>query len=365
MNKCIGCGAIKQTSEPNKSGYVLKLENEYCLRCFKIKNYNELIPQEINAKTFIEKLTDVLKNASYHDVEFYYILDIFDLEASRIIEIEKFLSKFNVNIVINKIDLMPKAVKLNKIRKYVTNIFANSDLKEANILLCSSLKQNFITSLMNKLKKNKSKKYFIGSSNVGKSSIINAILKANNLIPQIVVSKYFNTTLDFIEIKLDSETRMLDTPGVSRENSIANLMNHTDWKYIYFNKEIKQITYQLKPNNSIFFEALCWFDYKSEDMNINSFHIFVNPNINTHRTNLNNAVNYYEKNKLLLPINIKSDHNSKYVFKFDKKDINKEYDILISGLGWINFKIINICEIVINIPSVDKKVLVVLRKPLI
>ncbi|ATZ20876.1 ribosome biogenesis GTPase YqeH [Mesoplasma coleopterae] len=365
MSKCIGCGILKQNSDQNKPGYVIKPENEYCLRCFKIKNYNELINQEINAEQFILKLKTLIQNERPKDIEFFYIIDIFDLEGSRVKEIEAAIKKYPVTIVVNKIDLLPKAVKLAKIRRYITDLFAKSDLFDANIILNTSFKNNFTNSLLNKIKKTKTKKYFIGSSNVGKSSIINSLLKANNLIPQIVESKYFNTTLDFIQIKLSSDDIIFDTPGIARSNSTANLLNKEDWKYIYFNKEVAQNTFQLKPGNTIFYAGIAWVDFEWIEEEINSFHFFNNKEVKLHRTNIKNAFDYYNRNKEnIVPYNF----NTKFIkreFIFNEKDINKEFEISISGLGWFNFKVKNSMKITINIPTDNVEVETTLRKPLV
>ena len=40
MNKCTGCGIILQIVDKTKPGYTLKIDNELCERCFKIKHYN-------------------------------------------------------------------------------------------------------------------------------------------------------------------------------------------------------------------------------------------------------------------------------------------------------------------------------------
>ena len=42
MNKrCIGCGKILQDQDKSSEGYTPNLKNEYCMRCFRLKNYGE------------------------------------------------------------------------------------------------------------------------------------------------------------------------------------------------------------------------------------------------------------------------------------------------------------------------------------
>lgn len=38
IKKCTGCGIILQTEDINKEGYTENIDNELCLRCFKLKN---------------------------------------------------------------------------------------------------------------------------------------------------------------------------------------------------------------------------------------------------------------------------------------------------------------------------------------
>ncbi|WP_031542784.1 ribosome biogenesis GTPase YqeH [Mesoplasma photuris] len=361
MKKCIGCGNVLQTESQKKTGYAVKLENDYCLRCFRIKNYNDLVDQDINQDQFIENIKEISKSKSKKT--FYYIVDIFDLEGTRMLELEQVISKHNVIIVVNKIDLMPKAVKLSKIRRYVANEFKNSILKDAKIVLTTTMKQNFVTPLLNIVLKDGNEQYFVGVSNVGKSSIINAILKANNLIPKILESKYFNTTLDIIEIKLNSKVSMFDTPGVARVNSIANIMETKDWEYCYFKKEIKQFTFQLNSEQTIFFAGLAWFDFLGEGKT--NFHIYTNKEIDLHRTKTTNSIDYWNKNRDILSPTIIDDKFKKHYFEFTDAVIGKEYDIVISGLGWIHFIVEHPMTIVVNIPKEDNQVLVYSRDPLI
>ena len=41
MAKCKGCGVNIQNIDENKIGYSSSIDSDYCLRCFKIKNYND------------------------------------------------------------------------------------------------------------------------------------------------------------------------------------------------------------------------------------------------------------------------------------------------------------------------------------
>ena len=41
MKKCIGCGIELQNENVLNTGYTPNLENDLCMRCFKVKHYGE------------------------------------------------------------------------------------------------------------------------------------------------------------------------------------------------------------------------------------------------------------------------------------------------------------------------------------
>ena len=52
IKKCTGCGIILQTEDINKEGYTENIDNELCLRCFKLKNYGEYKAVTLNNKDY-------------------------------------------------------------------------------------------------------------------------------------------------------------------------------------------------------------------------------------------------------------------------------------------------------------------------
>src|SRR5690554_1201060 len=40
-DKCLGCGAIKQTNNINEVGYVKDLSHDFCVECHTLKNYGK------------------------------------------------------------------------------------------------------------------------------------------------------------------------------------------------------------------------------------------------------------------------------------------------------------------------------------
>ena len=133
MNKiCLGCGSILQTENEEKEGFVLDINHDYCLRCFKMINYGEskIINKEVDRTSLIKKI-----NNSKNSV--IYVLDILNISDELLNPIKEITNK--VYIVLTKKDLLPKSVKDEKLINYVyertlvKDIFVVSSTKNYNI----------------------------------------------------------------------------------------------------------------------------------------------------------------------------------------------------------------------------------------
>jgi hypothetical protein len=287
--KCLGCGIKLQSNNSLEAGYAPSEKNNLCMRCFKLKNYNELINTGVNIdnQKLIEKINK-RKEFVIFLVDFLNIYqEVIDLYKS--IKIPKVMA-------ITKSDIIPNNIKKDILVKNIKDIY---NIKE-DIYLVSSVGKKNLNILYNLLDEEK-RILLAGVTNTGKSSIINALTDSD-----ITVSSKSNTTQDFIKIKyLDKE--IIDAPGF-----INDALNEV------VKKEIKPITYQLKP---IYYLKFDDFDLMVKtDVNVT---IYMNKKI--------------EKRRL-------------------KKDVSydivvlKNHDLVIKGLGFIKFSV----STRINI-SIDKK----------
>ncbi|QEH61855.1 30S ribosome assembly GTPase [Spiroplasma chinense] len=359
VKRCVGCGHEFQTEDKRKPGFVIDPQKQdYCLRCFRIKNYNSLVEQDINDQDFIKIIDDV--NSTDKKIRYYYVVDIFDLPGSRLNWLEKLISKKEVVILINKVDLIPKAVSKAKIMRHVQKYFEDSPIKDAKILLTSSVKIDYVYALVNELKSVDYDQYIVGISNAGKSSLINACLKANQQIPSIVTSKYVNTTLDKIKINFTEKNYIFDTPGLVKHNHLAIATAPTYWDFFFFQKEVKQVTYQLLAGQTVFYGGLAWFSFEEGErfdpvknkVMKTSFHFYVNKQMPLHRTKAEKVENYFRTHRHTLSPRLK-DLESEFVthtFEFNKA---APMDIHISGLGWINFKTFVGMKLSITVPKTE------------
>src|SRR5690625_3385108 len=86
--RCIGCGAVIQTTDKEKSGYtpnsVLERSMEtgeiYCQRCFRLRHYNEVQDVELTHDDFRHMLGEIGETNSL----ILYVVDLLDFNGSMI-----------------------------------------------------------------------------------------------------------------------------------------------------------------------------------------------------------------------------------------------------------------------------------------
>ena len=271
IKKCTGCGIILQTEDINKEGYTENIDNELCLRCFKLKNYGEYKAVTLNNKDYTDILNSIPKDALV-----VYLTSLLNINL-------EYINKFNnVILVLTKKDLLPKSVQDYKLINYISNITNNY----LDIEIISSIKNYNLDSLLNKIKKyNKSNKeiYFVGMTNSGKSTLINKLIKNYTDKQLEVTSLYPSTTLNKIEINLDN-LKIIDTPGLLNEGSILNNLSLKEIKKITPKKEIKPRSYQLKGKGSLVIEDYIRLDYYTD----NNITIYIANNLNITKMTHNN-----------------------------------------------------------------------------
>lgn len=279
MNKkCLGCGVSLQNYNPGGKGYVgSNKEVLLCERCFRIKNYGDYKLDDSN-HLYYKKIFD--KVCSKNSLVLF-LCDIFDI-CDDIKLIEKIKGKSL--LVITKMDIMPKSIKEEKIRKYIQD---NYNLKSKDIMFISSYKKYNIDNLINYVLKNKKDNnvYVVGNTNAGKSSLINSIINALECSNyELTTSIIPSTTLDILKVKINDNLTLIDTPGLINDGSYINVLSPKDVKKIISKKEIKPKTYQIKPNTSILIGNYARLDYRGKE--INSITIYVSNNVLVKRINM-------------------------------------------------------------------------------
>ncbi len=356
---CIGCGAEIQSENQNKQGYLPKSvveksieeNNLVCKRCFRLKNYNEVSDVELGAEDFYK----LIKTLSKKDGLIVKVVDIFDFSGSWIEDVIDIVgNNKDIVLVANKLDLLPKSVKQNKIKQWLFKMLKAKGIKVKDILLISAIKNHGIEEAAASIDELRNGKdvYIIGATNVGKSTFINKLIELTTGDKNVITTSHFpGTTLGMIEIPLDRATSIYDTPGIILDYDIAHYLDAKSLKLVMPKKEIKARVFQLNPEQSLFFGGMARVDFVRGERQ--SFTLYASNLVDIHRTKLSNADTLFEKHlgTLLKPPfedNISIFKNQvKKSFKIDDKKI----DIVISGLGWITVNSDSGCEIDIYVPE--------------
>ena len=159
--------------------------------------------------------------------------------------------------------------------------------------------------------------------------MINKILEDyTESIPEITTSMLPSTTIQKIEISINEELMLIDTPGLLEEGSLLNLLSGDELKRVMPRKTIRPITYQIKEEQYLFIDNYVRIDCK----NNNNITLYFSNNLNIDRS-------FKETSKL-------------QDLKKMELSVSAREDVVIKGLGF--FKVMNADTFIIYIvPGVD------------
>jgi len=338
---CQGCGALIQTTDPEKEGYTpkssLKNEDLLCRRCFRLKHYNETQEVSMTDDDFL-KMVSSIRDANGLVV---HVIDIFDVEGTLISSLPRIVGDQPIILVGNKVDLLPKSTNSRKLEQWLRASAKQANIKVKDVFLISSTKGHGVEELAKQIDilRNKKDVYVVGTTNVGKSTFINRIIKQSAGLDDVITTSYFpGTTLGFIEIPLDDSTFLIDTPGIVNKQQMVHYVSTKDLKLITPDKEIKARGYQLNSEQTLYFGGLARLDFIKGDKQ--TFVCYFSNRIPIHRTKLDNADTLYEKNigKLLSPPDEETMKKLPELTTSTFKIKNENTDIVFPGLGWVTIK---------------------------
>ena len=284
MNKCIGCGVKLQNVQMDLPGYVKDLSFSYCERCFRNKNYSEIKEEKlaISNQDIINKINDSA------DLTFF-ITDLLNI-SSEVISLYNGV-KTDKYLVINKMDIIPKDIKQNKISDMLKKEYGIT-----NHIIYTSCKDNNLTDYFN----NYHNIYFCGITNSGKTSLI-AKISGNS---EITSSSMLNTTLDYLDIYYDSY-HMVDCPGFVLD---SNKVDSKVLKNINPSKLLKIRSYLLKEGTILNIQDIIKVGFTTR-----------------------NKVSCYVSNGLI----IKKEY---HIEELEPVSVFENCDLIILGIGFLNIK---------------------------
>lgn len=338
---CIGCGAQIQTVDKTAAGYIpasalkknLAAEDVYCQRCFRLRHYNEISDVRLSDDDFLRLLTQL----SEADALIVNVIDIFDFNGSLIPGLHRFVGDNPVLLVGNKVDVLPKSVKRGKVKQWLQQQAHAAGLRPVDVLLTSAKNGYQLDDLLKAIDHYRAGRdvYVVGVTNVGKSTLINRIIKqATGTQNLITTSRFPGTTLDKIEIPLADGQQLIDTPGIIHHQQMAHYLGQQDLKLVAPKKPIKPKTYQLDSGQTLFLGGVGRFDYEQGPHS--GFTLYFDNNLYIHRTKLSNATDFYQRQlgKLLQPPR-PEEVAALPALKRIQFTPEEKSDVVFAGLGWI------------------------------
>lgn len=339
--RCIGCGAVIQTTDKNGLGYTpagalkkgLETGELYCQRCFRLRHYNEIAPVSLTDDDFLRLLNQLRATRAL----IVYVVDIFDFNGSLIPGLHRFVGDNPVLLVGNKEDLLPRSLRRPKLTNWLRQQANQAGLRPVATTLVSAKKNHQVEQLLELIDDHRHDEdvYVVGVTNVGKSTLINQIIKQRTGVSNLITTSRFpGTTLDKIEIPLADGKALIDTPGIIHAEQMAHVLPAADLKLMAPQKEIKPRTYQLDAGQTIFLGGVARFDYlRGPRVGLTAY--FDN-NLLLHRTKLENAAAFYQKHRggLLVPPH-EGEEDQIPPLKRYEFTIKEKSDLVFEGLGWI------------------------------
>ncbi|QZX49484.1 GTPase [Mycoplasma sp. E35C] len=340
MNKkCQGCGNFL-SDNINDLGYCVDLNRfNLCKRCFQFKHYKKIDDVKSVVKADIDQYLNSL-DLSKHCV--FYLVDptnfIFDLTMI------KTLNKAdNFYLIFNKIDYLAKKNNLDLIKnQLLLNLKDNDIILKPEQVLFNSIYLSYdlkkIDFLIKKAHKKHKKTIFLGQSNVGKSSLINKILKLNDIDKKqyLTTSPYLNTTLQINQIK-KREFCLLDTPGYLDESSGLYQLDPKRIKRLVSQQWKNPVTYQITSDQVFYCEDFIKLKVKlAPNINRTSITFYCPSALRIHRTSIKNENMIDQKlNQIFTDLKdfnyLTNDNHNHYELNETKNNL------LINGIALIKF----------------------------
>jgi ribosome biogenesis GTPase YqeH len=345
---CKGCGAKIQTEDNKSPGYVKPElfdtkdpQEVICQRCFRIRHYSEVFPYTVSNSDYLQ----VIEKIKSEDALIVKIVDIFDFSGSFVPAIKELTGNEDVILVGNKMDLLPKNVKPSRILDWLNLMLSSQGFTVLDSVLLSAKYGDNFDELMEKIQQYKGKRnvYIVGSSNVGKSRIVNQILRrymgaASDIITESLSPQ---TTIGLIGFQLMDGTYIYDTPGVINKHQYMHYLTRPSYKLTVPTREIKPMVYQLNEGQTLFFGGLARLDIISgETGDVISVVTYFANTLNIHRTKTAKADKLYidKLYSLLSPPFNKDEELPKWIYHEFRVRDNQKYDIVFSGLGFVTIR---------------------------
>ncbi|MCL6627499.1 GTPase [Alicyclobacillus shizuokensis] len=263
---CSGCGVALQSEREDEPGFVplsaLTRLQPVCRRCYRITHYGEFSPVVVPAAEYERQVAEVGKRPDL----VLYVLDVFDLEGSLVPNLARHIGKSPVVVIVNKVDLLPKEVRVETLADWVAERVRSTGVQPAGVCFVSARKGQGLDAVDGWIQAEaKSRAYVVGMANVGKSTLVNRLLAGT--YPEaagFTVSRVPGTTVGLVgadyATKGGHEVQLIDTPGLIQGRRAIDQLCSDCLATAVPETRLRPRVYQLDPGQSLWIGNFARFD---------------------------------------------------------------------------------------------------------
>ncbi|XP_059486080.1 nitric oxide-associated protein 1 [Neocloeon triangulifer] len=265
---CGGCGAPLHCQDPNYPGFIPAecfrgvsvhyLRGQICQRCYNLKNYKKALHVDVSPEDYPE----ILKQIKDKRALVMLVVDLLDFPCSIWPHLSEIIGKDRpICLVGNKVDLLPNDGKffLDRIKdSLVHEVFKATEIRKnciRHVALVSAKTGFGIEQLINKLHRNwkvQGDVYVVGCTNVGKSSLFNALLdsdyckvQASDKVQRATISNFPGTTLNLLKFPIMRPNHKMlyeRTIRIINERIEENLETHNQKEMLRETRDLEHAT---------------------------------------------------------------------------------------------------------------------------
>ncbi|KAJ2306736.1 nitric oxide associated protein 1 [Coemansia sp. RSA 2705] len=247
-----------------------------CQRCHSLKNYSRV---DRPWKEDIVSDPRVLRFLRYKsNIMIVVVCDLFDIPGSLIPHLGDIIgSRHPVVLVANKSDLLPRDYHKQRLLMWLKRFVGGLEVNVRAIHFVAALKNLGIRELAADIMEQRRPGqdiYMVGRANVGKSELINALLRISmgGSAHTVLASHVPGTTMGLYGIPLrrfakalvplsgaepqDRQVHLYDTPGVFSNKSIISYLTNEELKLVVCQKRVSPFTFILNLGQSVMLGGL-------------------------------------------------------------------------------------------------------------
>ncbi|RUS17456.1 hypothetical protein BC937DRAFT_89960 [Endogone sp. FLAS-F59071] len=257
-----------------------------CHRCYNLTYYNALTtPTTAWQDTLVTNDHSFLRFLrKRQNAVVVQVVDILDFPYSLTPGLDRLVGPDHpVILAVNKIDLLPNGVLeyQDRIRRWVRHQAKLVGASRIHDVCLISAKKNLgvreLCASVAKARRAADNVYLVGQTNVGKSELINTMLRLGNggTKHKVTSSVVPGTTIGMVEIPLAAfgsslghagnvdQRALYDTPGIVDQRQIVHLLDHEELKMIVPDRPIRPVTYRFESGKSLLLGGLARLDILS------------------------------------------------------------------------------------------------------